>query len=359
VVIGALASGWPAASPPKLSDAQSAELAGLMKALAPEARDRLLQLVDKWGRRDLFAQELAAAAKELRAAVENASLDAAKRSDAAKRLLSLEDTPGSIEAVLNQVTPLTAPDVQAGLLEALSASRSPAVGEAIVGRWGNFTPAGQKAALELLLRRVTWTTALLAGVKAGTINSADLARQHWQNLTRHPDGAIARQAQELEKSTGRALTAERKDLVDKLMPLADKQGDLARGKLAYEKNCMVCHTLEGQGGKVGPDLTGVGARPRSDILIEMLDPNRSVEGTYRQWTVKTRDDNVISGRLLAESRTSVEIIDAAGMRHVLSREDIQSLRASNLSVMPEGFELLPPEDLTGIIEYLGTSKVKH
>jgi hypothetical protein len=50
------------------------------------------------------------------------------------------------------------------------------------------------------------------------------------------------------------------------------------------------------------------------------------------------------------------------MRHVINREDIdgeRGLRPSNISVMPEGFELLPPEDLTGIIEYLGTSKVKH
>src|SRR5688500_16799906 len=121
---------------------------------------------------------------------------------------------------------------------------------------------------------------------------------------------------------------------------------------------MVCHTLEGQGGKAGPDLTGVGARPRSGILIQILDPSRSVEGTYRHGTVRTKE-GVINGRVRAESRTSVELIDAAGTRHVLNREDIQGLRGSNLSVMPEGFELLPPEDLSGIIEYLQTSKVKH
>ena len=93
-------------------------------------------------------------------------------------------------------------------------------------------------------------------------------------------------------------------------------------------------------------------------LIDILDPNRSVEGTYRQWTAKTADD-VITGRLVAESLTSVEIIDVAGQTHALQRDQIRALTASDKSVMPEGFEALPPEDLTHLLEYLGTSKVKH
>ena len=121
---------------------------------------------------------------------------------------------------------------------------------------------------------------------------------------------------------------------------------------------MVCHTLEGKGGKVGPELTGVGAKPKGDILIDVLDPNRSVEGTFRQWTAKTEDD-VIAGKLAAESKTSVEILDAAGQSHILQRDQIKSLTASDRSVMPEGFEQLPPDDLTNLLEFLATSKVKH
>ena len=70
------------------------------------------------------------------------------------------------------------------------------------------------------------------------------------------------------------------------------------GKQVFEKNCMVCHTLEGTGGKVGPELTGVGARPKADILMQVLDPNRSVEGTFREWTAKTNDGEFVSGRLM-------------------------------------------------------------
>jgi putative heme-binding domain-containing protein len=89
-----------------------------------------------------------------------------------------------------------------------------------------------------------------------------------------------------------------------------------------------------------------------------MDPNRSVEGTYRQWIARTKDD-VISGRLLSESNTSVELIDSAGQKHALSRDSLESLTASNFSVMPEGFEQLPEKDIVDLLEFLSTSNVKH
>ena len=356
-VMAGLSRGWPKGKAPQLSDADVAELRSLMGALPPDARDRLLGLADKWGRADLFGEQLTAAKRELAAAVGDGNLDAGKRAAAARRLIAMDDTTPTLEAILKQINPASPPEVQAGLLEALSDSRNPDVGRALVKQWGTLTPTGQRAALELTLRRVPWTQALLAGIKAGTVNGKDLQPQHWQTLTTYPDEQIVAQAKALEKSAGRAPTADRKGVVDKMLPLADKTGDPAKGKLVFERNCQVCHTLEGQGGKVGPLLTGMGARPRADNLIDILDPNRSVEGTYRQWTVKTVDD-VLNGRLSAESKTSIEIIDAAGQTHAIQRDQIKALTASDRSVMPEGFEALPPEDLVDLLEYMGTSKEK-
>jgi len=117
-------------------------------------------------------------------------------------------------------------------------------------------------------------------------------------------------------------------------------------------------TIEGKGGQVGPDLTGIGARPKADILAEIIDPNRSVEGTYRQWIVDTRDDTLF-GRLLSENATSIEIVDAQAQKHVIQRNQIKKLRASDLSVMPEGFEQIGEADLTHLLEFISASKVKH
>ena len=119
--------------------------------------------------------------------------------------------------------------------------------------------------------------------------------------------------------------------------------------------CAVCHTIAGQGGKVGPDLTGIGARDRTDILLEILDPNRSVEANYQLWTVNTKDGETYAGRLESETQTTVEILDTAGQKHVLQRKDIASLQSSATSIMPNGFEALPPDDLKALLAFLAES----
>ena len=94
----------------------------------------------------------------------------------------------------------------------------------------------------------------------------------------------------------------------------------------------------GEGGKVGPDLTGMGTHPREELLIHILDPSRSVEGTFVQYSLATIDGRVLNGLLAAESRTAVELTDAEGKSHRVLREEIEEFAASKRSLMPEGFE---------------------
>jgi putative membrane-bound dehydrogenase-like protein len=359
VVVNALASNWPQGVAPQIAEADAGALHEVMNVLAPAAKDRLLALAARWGRADLFASEMAAATRSLRAAITDASLPASARADSARRLISIDDSPASIALVMNEINAKTGPDTQLGLLDALGTSRDPAVGSALVKQYGQFTPTAQRAALNLMLRRVPWTGALVAGIESRAIESRDLLNEQWQALFSNPDRELAQNARALQRSTGRAPTADRKELVDRMMPLAQRPGgDAQRGRQVFEKNCMVCHTIEGHGGQVGPDLTGMGARPKSENLIDILDPNRSVEGTYRQWTIKTKDE-VISGRLFAESQTSIEIIDATAQRHVIDRANVQVLKSTDRSVMPEGFEALGNQALQDLLAYIDTSKVKH
>ena len=64
------------------------------------------------------------------------------------------------------------------------------------------------------------------------------------------------------------------------------------------------------------------------------------------------DDESISGRLESETQTAVEILDTTAKKHVIQRKDIKSLTVSALSIMPTGFESIPPDDLKALLEYL-------
>ncbi|MFN0066302.1 MAG: hypothetical protein ACKVYV_01580, partial [Limisphaerales bacterium] len=92
-----------------------------------------------------------------------------------------------------------------------------------------------------------------------------------------------------------------------------------------------------------------------DVLLEILDPNRSVEANYRLWTVDTKGGDSFSGRLDAETQTSVEITDLTGQKHVVQRKDIGKLASSNQSIMPAGFESLGESGLSDLLAYLATS----
>ncbi len=350
-ILDGLMSGWPSDKSPSLNAGDRQTLAKLMQALPESARDRLLSLAQRWGQPDLFGTSIASIIESLRKQVMDTALTDDKRAAAAKRWIGLEDKPEVVEAVLKQVNRLTPPALAAGLVNALGDSRNTNTGAAMTAHWPELTPTVRRAAIAVLMRRGDWALSLLDAVASEKINKTDLAPEHWSQLKQNPNRAVARRAERLAEINA-GISADREEIVKKLLPLAKEKGDAARGKEVFATSCAVCHTFNGQGGKVGPDITGIGARDRSDILLEILDPNRSVEANYRLWNVTTKAGDTFSGRLEAETQTSVEILDTTAQKHVVQRKDIVSLDASQLSIMPTGFEALPPDDLKSLIEYL-------
>jgi hypothetical protein len=256
--------------------------------------------------------------------------------------------------VVSQINVLTAPTLATGLVSALSESREAAVAPAILGRWNEFTPGVRRTAVFTLMRRAEWAGALLDAIEKGSVSRGDVAADQWTQLKANANRDVAERATKLSAAIG-AVSADREEIVKRLLPLAKEKGDLARGKAVYVANCAACHVFEGAGGKIGPELTGIGARDRGEILTDILDPNRSVEANFRLWTVTTKDGDAYSGRLETETQTTVEILDTAAQKHVIQRKDIASMEGSTQSIMPAGFDALPADDLKSLLEYLAAS----
>jgi putative heme-binding domain-containing protein len=356
-VLEGLAEGWPKGVSPDLTANQKQDLSGVMKALPADLRDRMLALADRWGRRDLFAADLAATVEALVARVSDGALGVEDRVASARRLLRIEDTPPTIGRIAALVTPLAPPALVTGLLDALSESRAPETAAMVLSRWTNLTPATRRGGIALLMRQPGWTKTLLEALEKDEVAKTDLAAEHWQQLKLSPDREVALRAARLEATGPGAISVDRERIYEKMIPLAERKGDPARGKVVFSNLCAKCHLLEGQGGKVGPELTGVGVRPRKDILLKIVDPNRSVEANYRMWLVKTTSGQVLAGRLDTETATSIELYDVEGKSRVIQRKDIEMMKSSNLSIMPVGLiDVLPEDDIAGLIEYLSNSR---
>ena len=106
-VLDGLVAGWPegAATSPKLSDADKAQIAAVGKSLPNEQRDRLLVLASRWGQKEIFAGQLEEVLKTVKTSLESAGGSVNDRVDAARRLLRLSDNADDHRAILNQITP--------------------------------------------------------------------------------------------------------------------------------------------------------------------------------------------------------------------------------------------------------------
>ena len=87
-------------------------------------------------------------------------------------------------------------------------------------------------------------------------------------------------------------------------------------------------------------------RSRTELLTDILDPNRSVEGNYRQYVVTTKLDS-FSPVCLPANRTAIELLDSDARRHVILRENIDELVASQNSIMPKALKS-SSDELLGI-----------
>ncbi len=58
----------------------------------------------------------------------------------------------------------------------------------------------------------------------------------------------------------------------------------------------------------------------------------------------TKDGETLSGRMEAETQTSIEILDINGQKHAVQRQNITKLEPTQLSIMPNGFEALPDSE---------------
>ena len=229
----------------------------------------------------------------------------------------------------------------------------PEVGQLIVDQMPALTPEVRGAAISVLLAKPDWTKIYLDRVEKGKLQLTELSLDQKQALSAHPNMEVRKIALALLKKGGVLPNADREAVIQSLVEITKEKGDAAAGKLVFTNICSKCHMHTGVGTAIGPDLTGMAVHTKEHLLTEILDPSRSVEGNFRIYTVVTNKGLVLNGLLAAESKTAIELYDAEGKKQTILREDIESLTASNKSLMPDGFEKqLDRKQLTDLLEFL-------
>lgn len=353
VVIAGLAKGWPKDKPLTALYVDEKSLVALFEKLSNGGRGQLLRLTKAWGLAtfDKYAAEVGAT---LVKTIEDDKAGDEQRVAAARQLAEFRPADAkTVEAILDAITLRSSPALATGLVEAAGTSTAAELGSAILTRYAGWSPATRSAALRVLLARSDTTRAYLDAAEKGTVLLSELVLDQKQALAEHPDRRIAARAKALLAKGGGLPNADRQKVIEELTHVIKKSGDATNGKAMFTKHCAACHQHSGEGTKIGPDLTGMAVHPKEELLVQVLDPSRSVEGNFRLYQVRTLDGKVLNGMLASETKTSVELIDSQAKRFVLLREDIDSLNASTKSLMPDGFEKqMNVQELTDLLEFL-------
>jgi putative heme-binding domain-containing protein len=125
-----------------------------------------------------------------------------------------------------------------------------------------------------------------------------------------------------------------------------------KGKL----QCAKCHSVAGEGGRIGPPLDRIASRRSPEFVMEsILQPSKEIAPEYEAVTVATKDGRVITGLRLNETNFSIQLTEETGRFHSFQKRDLDDFKVLKKSLMPENFgALLTVNELHNLFAYLMT-----
>ena len=239
--------------------------------------------------------------------------------------------------------------VQAAAVQAMTARNLADTPKLLLAEWPSHLPSLRAQILDRLLARSQWTHALLAAIETQEVSTSEVDARLRQQLLTHRDTAIREQAAKLFAN---ATTTSRSQVLTEYGHAAQLVGDNERGKLIFTKRCATCHRLQEIGKHVGPDLTALTDKSPASMLVAILDPNRAVEDKFRDYVALTIDGRQFTGMITSETGTSITLTGADAKEQTILRADLDELRSTGRSLMPEGMEKdLSPQDMADVIAF--------
>lgn len=136
------------------------------------------------------------------------------------------------------------------------------------------------------------------------------------------------------------------------------KAEIAQGKAIFaSQGCMNCHRVRGEGSRVGPDLTNVGARrTRADIEQSIVNPDAEVLAENRFVRLVTHNGETITGRILNEDTFSIQLITTKEKLMSVSKSDLSSYEFLKKSPMPSYRDKLSADELRDLVDYVASLK---
>lgn len=317
-------------------------LAGWQKAPKPESWDSFMARLEKGDRSEIEGELQTLqlvfgdgkAVEQLMAMTTDANADPEARRQAV-RSLAIGRVAGFDGHLLNLID-----DRVVGLdaIRGLAFYDQPATPQALLDRWDRLGPYERRETVNTLSARPAFAKALMAAIGNKRVSASDVSAFHARQMHSFEDADLSRSVQELWGDV-KAAGEEKKQLTaqwhNKLTPEYLSKADLPAGRALFQQNCANCHILYGVGKKIGPDITGSNRNNIDYLLENILDPSASVGAEFRTVIVLLEDDRVVNGVIVEQTDRTVTI-QTSQEREVIDRREIDSMKQSTTSLMPDG-----------------------
>ncbi len=264
-------------------------------------------------------------------------------------LLDVRD-PRAGAAVAELLDPSQPTSVQAAAAGAVARLDDPRLASDLLQGWDRYALVSRRALLGSLSSSPRLAATLIEAVESGTVAAAELDPATREALRRIEDPAVKGRFEALLRDQP---DADRTAVVRSYEAALTLPADADRGRAVFERQCLTCHARNGRGARVGPDLISVVGRPKENLLVAILDPSREVGPESLGVVVATTQGQTFTGILVEESPAAIRLRKAEGLEDVIPRGEVEALRPTGRSFMPEGLEqVVGPQEMADLIDYL-------
>jgi putative membrane-bound dehydrogenase-like protein len=133
------------------------------------------------------------------------------------------------------------------------------------------------------------------------------------------------------------------------------KGNVQKGKMLFQTTCGSCHKMFGEGGVMGPDLTGSNRTDVNYILANVLQPSAEIQDDYKMVVINTRDGRTYTGNVIEEDQRQLKLRVVGRDPVIINKSSILSKEVTPVSMMPPGlFQNLTDVEVIDLVSYLRT-----
>lgn len=230
------------------------------------------------------------------------------------------------------------------------------LGKLLLNQYDDYEKADQLEVVQTLASRPAYGWMLTQALKQQNIPKADVPAYVARQLRRVVGSGFVEvwgPIDDLNTNQNEAYARYQALLTDQALLNAN----LANGCVLFQRTCGPCHKMHGEGGNIGPDITGSNRTNLDYLLSNVLNPSGEIQDDYKMVVITTRDGRTYTGNVAAENerQLTLRVVGQEGVQ--INKSEIQSRETTESSMMPPGlFETLTEEEVIDLVAYLKSNE---